>query len=115
MKKCPICDSVNKDQDYICGVCGGDLAGAIPVDETSLDQPVAQAVTVEPRRLEKEALLLIMAGPALSLVGLVLALNLLNLSSEAGGTVGVRDSRPGSSHLNGRNRVGPLISPLGPV
>ncbi len=42
MKKCPVCSSVNMDQDQACEVCGSDLAGAIPVDEVSLDQPAAQ-------------------------------------------------------------------------
>ena len=43
MKKCPLCSSVNMDQDQARGVCGSDLSGAIPVDEASLDQPAAQA------------------------------------------------------------------------
>ncbi len=81
MKKCPVCSSISMDQDTACGVCGSDLAGVIPVDEASLDQPAAPSPAPNQRRLNK-ALLLVLTGPVLSLLGFLLILNLLNLGSE---------------------------------
>ncbi len=82
LKKCPVCSSIAMDQDNTCGVCGSDLAAVPAIVESSLDQPVAQERSLPYRRLNKMALLVVLAGPVLSLLGLVLVLNLLNFGSE---------------------------------
>ncbi len=79
LKKCPVCGSVNWDQDHTCGVCGGDLAEPVPVDKVSLDQPTAPIAT--PYQHKLKALLLVITGPVLSILGLMLFLNLFNLGS----------------------------------
>jgi hypothetical protein len=52
------------------------------VDEASLDRPPVVSEAPNRRRVNKKALLALLAGPIVSLAGVLLALNILNVGSE---------------------------------